>query len=770
MRCRAWVAGFVILVALLGGLGVGVSGVYASSDANGDCSAFAATEASPGFRTGLPDCRAYEMVTPPYQNGSAARWIEYEPPLISADGEHIIGLNIAAFGGTENDEQVAPVQTGAVYEFSRTSSGWQTEPLDPSATVSARNNEFQTASGDLSKSLWTLPIGSPSGEEVTEPHGYEYAVREGAGAGARFARVGPSNSPTDPAKYNELLFAGASSDLGHVAFSIFPEEVGQAWPGDTTEPGDRSLYEYVGTGNREPRLVGVRNEGPLDGAAHVNEGAELISDCGTSLGAEFASSYNAMSGDGEAIFFTASPCAGGPSVAELYARIGGSRTVSISEPSAEDCVECDESSPAEAVFQGASRDGSRVFFLSAQKGLLPGAEGQNLYEYDFQGPAGHRLTRVGGSVVEPRVLGVARVAEDGSRVYFIAEASLAGRDARGVEPLVGSPNLYELDSASGQLTFVATLAAGDGGDWSTTDARPVQASDDGRWLIFTSRARLTSDDESTEGAPQLFEFDAEGETLARVSIGQAGSYFCPVSGRVEAGFACDGNGSTAAQAPKLFAPPFYAGTRPVLGGLSIADTGAVFFSSLNALTPEAVVGGVNSEGRVDRENVYEYTGGNIYLLSPPVEPAPLATLQSHFLGASASGTDAFFFTTASLVPQDTDTQAGWYDARVGGGFPAPASTSGCAGDACQGSLGAAPSLPGAGGSSTAAGSNVSPAAGKPATPKAKVLTRAQQLTKALKACHVKKNRGRRRSCEVTARRRYGAKPASRAKTRRAVRG
>ena len=46
--------------------------------------------------------------------------------------------------------------------------------------------------------------------------------------------------------------------------------------------------------------------------------------------------------------------------------------------------------------------------------------------------------------------------------------------------------------------------------------------------------------------------------------------------------------------------------------------------------------------------------------------------ESALLGASADGSNVFFATHASLVAQDTDTYGDVYDARIDGGFPAPA--------------------------------------------------------------------------------------------------
>jgi len=122
------------------------------------------------------------------------------------------------------------------------------------------------------------------------------------------------------------------------------------------------------------------------------------------------------------------------------------------------------------------------------------------------------------------------------------------------------------------------------------------------------------------------------------------------------------------------------------------------------------------------------------------------------------------------VPQDTDTQYSWYDAREEGGFPAPALEAGCSGEACQGAPGVPPGLPSLGGSAvTAGGGNLPPP--PPATKaKAKPLTRAQKLAKALAVCRRLK-RAKRHACEVKAKRAYGpkAKKSAAGKSRAAAR-
>jgi hypothetical protein len=133
--------------------------------------------------------------------------------------------------------------------------------------------------------------------------------------------------------------------------------------------------------------------------------------------------------------------------------------------------------------------------------------------------------------------------------------------------------------------------------------------------------------------------------------------------------------------------------------------------------------------------------------------------ESVFLDASETGVDVFFMTTAKLVPQDTDTQYDIYDARIDGGFPALMSPLVCTSTGCQGIPESRPGIFGAPASATFNGvgnlTAPAPAIVKP-KPKAKVLTRAQKLAAALKACKKDMREKKRVNCEKRARREYGA--------------
>ncbi len=423
------------------------------------------TEASPGFRTYLPDCRAYELVTPPYKASAVVLGEPPEPAAISADGAHVIIGSGGAFASAGNDWWQANRNPNFdAYELTRTAAGWEPTALTPPATEYPHSAIMAASSEDLSTTLWGAATSTVLFNE-------DIYLRNSSG---EFLLVGPGIAPElageEPSSSGEELgFAGASRDLTRLLFVVEASSSNarkghkghsNLWPGDTTEPGSYSLYEYVGTGNVAPTLVGVSDGSTVVGGVTLPAG-QVISRCGTELGTSRAgrSAYNAVSEDGETVFFTARACSGPsePTVNELYARVGQSKTVAISEPKLPvgECTSgepCSGAAPKEAIFQGASEDGERVFFLSEQP-LVNGAPatGVKLYEARLGGSTVSQVVDVSADATSgqsPKVQGVVRVSENGERVYFVAKAVLSGKDTvagrspEEAEPEEEADNLY----------------------------------------------------------------------------------------------------------------------------------------------------------------------------------------------------------------------------------------------------------------------------------------------------------------------------------------
>jgi hypothetical protein len=712
----------------LAGFGGGLAGAGSALAAGDATEAFCANEALPGFASFLPDCRAYEMVSPSFKDGQRAGG---RADAVSADGSRVMTEMGGSFAGAVGGASAS--QFAGWYEFVRSGSGWVASALTPLGSVLPQAR-FVASDSDLGRTLWRGRAVSQStfAEDlfVREPNGS--LVEVGPMVPPSLTGGPPAGGFTINSPFSgDLYFAGASADLSHVLFED-SRRAGAApldlpfWPGDTTAEGgtESSLYEYVDTGNTHPVLVGLNGAG------------RLISDCGTVLGSREGEisgaydDYNAVSESGETVFFTAysaNRCTlpegdVAPVVDELWARLGGVESVPISEPTAAQCKACDVGAvKAPAAFQGASQDGSKVFFLTGQE-LFAGDTGSNLYEYDFDNPPEKQIVRVSMGSAQPEVQGVARVSEDGSHVYFVARGVLTGPDAEGREPVAGGDNLYvfERDGSelAGRVTFVATLSEADAQDWSLTDERrPVQATPDGRFVVFQSVADLTAGDTSSE--PQVFEYDALQETLVRVSTGQAGYAGGLASANEHA------SSITVQRYPQGIDPGFMPAEATTQLAVSAVGEGSqvvsrVVFASAGALTPgtEVLNGGA--------VNLYEYrsvgsvANGDVYLISPGdgERETSVDSLQS-LQGLSESGGDVFFGTLAPLSVGDVDGSLDFYDARVGGGFPAPAVV-GCEGEGCQGAPSAGPPAFGVAGSlSVAAGGNLPPVAAGPIASPAK---------------------------------------------------
>jgi hypothetical protein len=795
-----------------------VTVAHASGDANrSQCGSV--PEMAPGFHSYLPDCRVYELASPPFREGGLPL---DEQAAMSPNGHDVV----VGFGGATaeaGNEPYDPNRSSDIvaYRLERNTSGWVYHAITPSAVPYERSNLLGISrDSDLSATLWSAQTGALLNKEA-------FYLRTDAN---ELKEVGPGEGPALKDKAisakEELAFVGASASLSHSLYSIVNRQTSTSgsknlWPGDTTRPEAKSLYEYNynGTPDGEPVLVGVKNHGPVKGMSYLNEGAELISDCGTELGsAPEGSAYNAVSESGETIFFTARACEGSPPVNEIYARVGGARTVAISEPSHEDCEACDTLSEIrDGSFAGASANGERVFFMTEQA-LLPGQEGMSLYMYDFSAPINHgdprgRIRLVSPST-QPQVQGVVRISEDGSHVYFVAKAALAGANSEGRVPEAGADNLYVYEpdpshTGESHVVFVSTLLtpaeeakelekeealeaqalakpteffeAGcppifnksscfeefvrmvereerangyfdvaetlseDKAVWRAEDVRPAQATPNGRFLIFMSSAKLTTDDSSV--APQLFEYDAQGgpsETgsLRRVSIGQGGSY------------GNDGNVNSFREAPQIPRQSFYSTDLPTTArfGLALSDDGSrVFFTSTAPLTSLAVSGA---------SSLFEYREGNVYLISDGRDTSTVTAEPAVKLyGTTPSGSDVFFTTADQLVPQAADTQQALYDAREEGGFPAPSLPAGCIGETCRGPTGEAQSftpdstVSQAPEAASAAPPSVKSTAGPLPVKHARGLG-AKALARARRICARMKG-SRRRRCEKSAEKRYG---------------
>jgi sugar lactone lactonase YvrE len=798
---------------------------------------------------GLPDGRAYEMVTPAQKNGTLiGNYGLAFPPQVAADGSRVILGAVQCFGGARSCT-VTRQSIGTLYAFTRGGGGWSATALAPPATE-VETSTYDGASAETGGALFSGPT-PPGGED-------DFYARQPGGS---FVDLGPLSPPSAGADLTDVQSVKAATNAGfsHVVFDSEP-----VWPFTVSEPQrGSSLLEYNLAGGgaaREPELVGV--SGGLGSS-------EEISACSTVLAA--SPPDESLSADGRTVYFTAGACGSGTGavdgehpvpVQELYARVDGgepgARTVAISEPGAPQiapeepgactsalclreacasvaCVEntspSDEGDWRAAEFEGTSNDGSKVLFTSAQqltdtatedateagcRDFAAGENGCNLYLYDFDLPAGHRLIDVsaaeGGATVPggPRVQGVLALSGDGSHAYFVAKGVLSTQprpgctaefNRAGVTGAAGEERckaregennvyVYERDTEypEGHLSFVATLQEElpNGDQLVIGLGQPANVTPDGRFLVFTAADDLTADDTRPDtrsgGAEQVFRYDAGSERLTRISIGERGF---DDDGNAGAGNAYIVPGSRGYVSPGVESP----GEERRLDPTMSDDGSRVFFMSPVALTAgalESVVIGQNLfHETAYAENVYEWeqpgvgscpsgqSEGCVFLLSDgrdtntaPAGEACYPNISAVCLiGSDATGQNAFFSTADPLVAADIDTELDFYDARIcepENGNPCiqpAATTTPCLGEACHGTPPATPSLLAPGTASfNGAGNLVPPPAVKP-----KSLTRAQKLVAALKICKKDKKKTKRVACEKQAKKKYGPVKQKKAK-------
>lgn len=632
--------------------------------------------------------------------------------------------------------------------------------------------------------------------------------------GTEFGPVPPEGGSTG-VHTPRVDVAGVSPDLRHVLVKPRHGLALTATPIPGAGPGGGQIYEWTAgvPGDEALQLASTLPASEGGGPASAEE---LAVGGGTAefYGPHAQGARHAVSNDGSRVFWEARDDS--QRMRRLYLRDTLRReTVRLDVPQ----PGAPSGGTPFARFEIASTDGSKVFFTDEQRLTVDSgarSAGPDLYECEIVEQAGRLACSLKdltpareGHSAEVRNM-VSGAAEDGSSVYFVANGVLnestnsQGESAdQGTCVREGPPNakracnLYEYHQ--GVVTFIATLSQRDENAWGIENSPPpgglpnpqyvhsltAYASPDGRYLTFMSFRSLTGYDnrDAISGKPdaEVYLYDAARGRLSCASCNPTGAR---PHGIEAAEFGLEGKTRThvenlasvrlddtgvegihswvAANLPPGDKIGLFDGgrdqPRPLSGG------GRVFFNSSDALVPRDVNG---------NEDVYEFepegtgsctassvtfsssSSGCVSLISSGTSPE-----ESGFLDASKSGSDVFFLTNSSLVSGDTDTSRDVYDAHVcTASAPCPAATvtvPGCAtGDACRGTPSPQPSIFGAPASATFTGAgNVVAGAPVPRVT-GRRLTRAQQLARALRACHKQPTR-KRAACVRQARKRFGA--------------
>jgi hypothetical protein len=765
----------------------------------------------------LPDCRAYEQVTPVAKDAGEpaavvvglAERSAFEPARgarAAVDGDRMAWVSEYSLAGV-----TGPSTLGLDYLSTRGSEGWSTAATFPpqspeNGVLCPYLNGFVGWSSNLTKGVLNdgdaqegavagfgtfyeqahkcghaePALREAGGAEIEEPQGFQNLfLRDSETATYQLINVTPAAAPHPrPAEgiiqeqvYFPPNFLAGSADLGVVAFedelplSEEAEKLGPAVEAACKEePKGRACWEghddlYVWSEGRQPgvRLVSVLPDGdPVEGALAGSTRNAGVGNPAVEIG-NVADYRHAVSADGSRVFFEAE--------GNLYVRENGGEPQSALGGEGE-CTE-----PAKA--------------CTIQLDLPQGGKG---------GAGG------GGKWLGANA--------EGTKVFFTDQAS-EGLTSTTVEG--SGVNLYEYQLPSvpdtpGTLVDLTPAASAEVLGMSNV-------SEDGSYVYFVAEGKLAGN-YSVAGRSSAQPEPVEGADNLYVSHEGAVTFIGTLSGED----LCDWTANTGCNLADPGKPRGSGLTARVSG-----DGRYLAFNSVSQLTGYDNTDAVTT--KPDEEIfVYETEAGRLACVSCDLNAAPSAggaaidwpaqpdtntfmrggypqhnvseagqvffetseallpqdtdgvrdvyeyergvlhlisggasSAPSYFLDATPSGSDVFFATTQKLLPRDTESTYEIYDARVGGGFAEPPLPAPPCESECKGSTGA-PLVFSAPSSTTFTGlGNV---AGAKTSTKPRHGKRRAKMRRELRECRKRypHNERRRTRCERRARASGAAKP------------
>jgi hypothetical protein len=641
------------------------------------------------FRTGasarLSECRAYEMVSPVDKNGGDAK-AAYRGGIAvaSAGGERVSFSTLRAFAEAPS----APLFSQ--YLSWRRPEGWSTEAISPPRSNPAffspgGAGQYKHFSDDLCRA-WLLqdsPVALAPGAPTDLPNLYRRDNCEGGSY--ELVTTVPAPGFDFKAEQPETSYVpapqGWSSDGSHSVFRAPARLTGRACRELAPFRNGTQPQVYLTTPTGRVRLISALP----DGKGACSE-ASVGSEAGLPDDSRLSNLDGGVSSDASRVFWTAAsrfPAEG----SSLYVRVNAAKGQSKVESG-----ECTEAAKActlpisvgtNAFFWGADPDGERAIYTAGDK----------LLEFDVEDEESQSIAE--------GVLGVLGGSEDLSRVYFASTEVLTGvqENSEGEAAAAGKVNvyLYEAGAGGGEYTYVAALAEpgdtrNDPQAWGPSPIakaptkRSARVTPDGEHLAFTSSRSLTGYDNrdlaTGEAAAEIFLYDAGP------GVGELRCISCNPGGARPVARNLGGTQSIDLTWVAGRLPGWNSSLNP--SRLLSNEGNRLFFESYEAL----VLADTNGRG-----DVYEWrratdsaecqsAGAQLHVESADGCLSLISSGQnpqdSELVDASGEGRDVFFTTRASLLPHDPGL-IDIYDARIGGGYPAPAAPPpGCEGEACQG--------------------------------------------------------------------------------------
>jgi hypothetical protein len=589
------------------------------------------------FRTGpsavLPDCRAYELVTPPDTNGrrvGAVRTFGTPPTEELVPYELASSLRDSIVYVAYSSpllEPGGPTGVVDVYEAVRGAGGWQT-----TRRISPPGSEAQQA----------VPGG------ISPDH--LYAFTSVGGSVSPLALGGSTSYLANPDGTYELTGIGSlgsepfvrgrwiSEGGEHVIFATGRNASRQSpW---CTFAGSKCQVLKLES-NAPPTGTGAIYDRAADGPTRV---VSLLPEDEIPAAGEEAY-FQGVSKDASAVAFTIEGV--------LYVRVDNEETREVAG--------------GEPTFAGLSEDGDHLFYVA----------GGNVHRFDTETGADEQVNSTGDAQVS-------NVSPDGSHVYFISKSQI------GAKGIAGQPNLYVWSDSAPE--YIATLASS---DLQRTSGDPTYAyAALGNWTSRVVNAALVEPGPGAEAsrttpAGDVFVFESHGQLATSDSDSRVDVYRYHDEDKSLVCLSC--NPLASATADARLQEPVLTGLPTVIH--NVTDDGSrVFFETSEALVARDTDGGVND---VYQWTEQEGGGAALDLISSgrsPEYPLPDAAKSQSpstpspnvLLSVTPDGKDVVFLAQEPLVAGAPEGgTAAIYDARVNGGFPAPPVPIVCIEEGCR---------------------------------------------------------------------------------------
>ncbi|MGA8362904.1 MAG: hypothetical protein WB709_00110 [Solirubrobacteraceae bacterium] len=646
-----------------------------------------------GFSAALPDCRAYELVTPPNKQGAQPDKDEGGNGRGELSVVKTLQGNFAAVDGNRlsfksEDVQPGSPSAGESYVATRGPSGWAEEDMFPptnfygfECAVKEENLHLLQLgySEDLSRAIISIPGGGECGVEPElvrgEPRGSQNLFVRDNATGTYELVNGPEEEGVDGFVPAAPTLLGESSDFGRIVFAeeakltkdapvgvnnVYEWSAGHVRLVTVLPDGTPVAGSFAGISKDGSRVFFIAEEGNLYARVDDSETTQL--DASQASGTGGGGTFQSASQDGSVVFFTDDASA--ELTADTVPNSGTNlyrydSTASAAQRLTDLTPVSNAVSPA---VSGVANDGSVVFFTDDASAKLTGdtnsGSGTNLYRYEAADLAGHHLTDL-TPVAQAEVQSVLGVSEDGSSVYFKAAGALTSQPNQHDETAQsGQPNMY-VSHGDGALTFIAINSA-EGASFGR-----FKLSANGRFLAFESVRKLTEYDNTNpstgELAVELYLYDAAANSLACAS--------CNPSGQAPTAGGAGGGGIENAAFEETLRSPRY-----------LSENGRLFFDSPEGLLPADTngSGGCSLASGVSAcDDVYEFEPAGVGSCAEPIGCLYLISTgtgasETLFIDASPSGNDVFIREYQKLVPRDAqDGVPSLYDVRVDGGFLEP---------------------------------------------------------------------------------------------------